>query len=74
MNHVDKNPLGWAKDTILTTEIIKSLLSTDQRDFVYAISVNRTENTPPPLWEMNILLPSAVTSYESRIWSLFPIM
>lgn len=39
MNHVDKNPLGWAKDTILTTEIIKSLLSTDQRDFVYAISV-----------------------------------
>ena len=38
-NHVDKNPLGWAKDTILTTEIIKSLLSTDQRDFVYAISV-----------------------------------
>lgn len=39
MNHVDKNPLGWAKDSILTTEIIKSLLSTEQSDFVYAISV-----------------------------------
>lgn len=39
MNHVDKNPLGWAKDAILTTEIIKSLLSTEQKDFIYAISV-----------------------------------
>ncbi len=39
MNHVDKNPLGWAKDSILTTEIVKALLSTSGRDFVYAISV-----------------------------------
>ena len=39
MNHVEKNPLGWAKDTVLTTEILTTLFSTEQRDFIYAISV-----------------------------------
>ena len=39
MNQVEQNPLGWAKDSILTTEIQKALLSTEEQDFVYAISV-----------------------------------
>ncbi|MDD5901634.1 MAG: LTA synthase family protein [Lachnospiraceae bacterium] len=32
-------PLGWAKDEILTPQILKALSSTDGRDFIYAISV-----------------------------------
>ncbi len=32
-------PLGWAKDSILTEQIMKAMNSTDGQDFVYAISV-----------------------------------
>ena len=33
------NPIGWAKDAILTEEIITALDSTPNQDFIYAISV-----------------------------------
>ncbi len=39
MNNIEYNPLGWAKDYILTTEIIKALDARYTRDFIYAISV-----------------------------------
>lgn len=39
MNGVEFTPLGWAKDKVLTGEIMKVLASTDEQDFVYAISV-----------------------------------
>lgn len=32
-------PLGWAKDAILTPQILKALSSTEGQDFIYAISV-----------------------------------
>ena len=32
-------PLGWAKDSILTEQIMKALQSTEGQDFVYTISV-----------------------------------
>ena len=32
-------PLGWAKDEILTPQILKALNSTDGQDFIYTISV-----------------------------------
>lgn len=32
-------PLGWVKDSILTEEILKSLNSTEEQDYIYAISV-----------------------------------
>lgn len=32
-------PLGWAKDSILTEQIVKALNSTEGQDFVYTISV-----------------------------------
>ncbi len=32
-------PLGWAKDGILTSQILKALNSTDGQDFIYTISV-----------------------------------
>lgn len=39
MGPYETNPLGWAKDKILTQEILKCLKSTDEQDFIYTISV-----------------------------------
>lgn len=39
MNPTEYTYLGWVKDKILTDEIIKVLDSTDEQDYLYAISV-----------------------------------
>jgi len=39
MYHVERNPIGWCKDKILTGEIMKALTSTKENDFIYTISV-----------------------------------
>ena len=39
MEHVEYNPIGWAKDCVLTEEILKALDSTQERSFVFAITV-----------------------------------
>lgn len=39
MNNIERNPTGWCKDKILTGEIIKTLDSTPEPDFIYTISV-----------------------------------
>lgn len=39
MNHVKKTPRNWAKDEILTDEILNTLKSTADEDFVCCISV-----------------------------------
>lgn len=39
MNDVEKNEIGWAKDSILTREIADALTATPERDFIYTISV-----------------------------------
>ena len=39
MSSVEYNPIGWAKDNVLPNEIMKALKSTEERDHVYAISV-----------------------------------
>lgn len=39
MNPIDRTPLAWAKDKILTGEIAKALDSTKEPDFIYTISV-----------------------------------
>lgn len=69
MNHVEKNPLGWAKDTVLTTEILQTLFSTEQRDFIYAISVQPHGKYPSvPLGdEQPITVSSTVLSEDELI-------
>lgn len=69
MNHVEKNPLGWAKDTVLTTEILTALFSTEQRDFIYAISVQPHGKYPSvPLGdEQPITVGSTVLSEDELI-------
>lgn len=39
MNITETTPLGWAKDDILTGEIMEALNSTKEKDIVYTISV-----------------------------------
>lgn len=39
MNDVSYNPLGWARDSVLTNEILKALQSTEGQDFVFGVSV-----------------------------------
>lgn len=39
MSDVAKTPKNWAKDEILVSQIMKALKSTDNRDYIYTISV-----------------------------------
>ncbi|MDR0889374.1 MAG: LTA synthase family protein [Oscillospiraceae bacterium] len=39
MDDIAYNPIDWAKDTVLTAEILDVLSSSDARDFVFAVSV-----------------------------------
>lgn len=39
MNDVEYTPIGWAKDKCLVEQIMNSLDSTEEKDFVYTISV-----------------------------------
>lgn len=39
MDDVQLNPIGWAKDEILTKEIMKALQAKETKDFIYTISV-----------------------------------
>lgn len=39
MENVEYNPIGWAKDNVLTEEIIKALDSTQGQDFAFTITV-----------------------------------
>lgn len=39
MNGIQRNPLNWADDTILTGEIMKSMVSTANQDYVFTVSV-----------------------------------
>ncbi len=39
MQNVEYNVLGWAKDKVLTNEIVNTLKSTENEDFIFAVSV-----------------------------------
>lgn len=39
MQNPTYNEIGWAKDSVLTNEIVQALKSTEKRDFVFAVSV-----------------------------------
>ena len=39
MQNVQYNALGWAKDAVLTDEIVAALSSTDERDLVFCVAV-----------------------------------
>lgn len=39
MNEIEFNSIGWAKDSVLTGEILKALNAKDTKDFIYTITV-----------------------------------
>jgi len=53
MNNVEYNPIGWAKDNILTSEILKELKARDTRDFIYTISVQPHGKYPDTVVDEN---------------------
>jgi len=64
MTGVTCNPLGWAKDAVLTKEIRACLDSTPGQDFVFAVSVQPhgkyPDDTEPPSSEDAYDLPSLI--------------
>lgn len=53
MNNVEYNPAGWAKDKILTTEILKAIEARATKDFVYTISVQPHGKYPETVIDEN---------------------
>ena len=52
MNNIETTPTDWCKDSVLIDEILKALNSTDNKDFIYTISVQGHGNYPSePLLE-----------------------
>lgn len=53
MNDVEFTPVGWAKDKVLTGEIMKALKHTPGADFVFAISVQAHGRFPSEALDPN---------------------
>lgn len=53
MNGVEYTPNSWAKDAVLTHEIIKAMESTPAQDFVFAISVQAHGKYPDEVIDEN---------------------
>lgn len=80
MEECEFNPTGWAKDKELIPEIKKILNSTDNQDFIYAISVQghgdypvTTEELETPVYEIksqNFPLEEEKTAYEYYLGQL----
>lgn len=51
MSAVEYNPLGWAKDTVLTEEILKCLTVSEEKDLVFTVSVQPHGKYPTELPE-----------------------
>lgn len=66
--HVDEfTPMSWAKDKFLTGEIIDTLKSTDEQDYIYAISVQGHGSYPTePVYENPVIKVSGVENEGQR--------
>lgn len=51
MDVQEYNPLGWAKDEILTDEILKALEATEEQDFILTVSVQPHGKYPKEVLE-----------------------
>ncbi|PKM51778.1 MAG: arylsulfatase [Firmicutes bacterium HGW-Firmicutes-7] len=67
MNNVEYNPLGWAKDKILTTEILKALKARDTHDFIYAISVQPHGKYPETIVDENQMIKAFAKSNNKQL-------
>ncbi len=68
MNDVQTNPLGWAKDSCLTFEILDAMAATEGQDFVFTVSVQPHGQYPSEVIDENqtIYLTAGMEEEESR--------
>ena len=73
MNDVEFNPIGWAKDSILTTEIMTAMENTSTKDFIYAISVQGHGKYPTHIVDetQRITLMGALEESETIAYEYF---
>lgn len=53
MNDIEYNPIGWAKDSVLTSEIMKALDVTPEQDFIFTVSVQPHGKYPDTVIDEN---------------------
>lgn len=67
MKGLEYNELNWARDKILTGQIMKVLANTEERDFIYAISVQGHGAYPEgpllPETRLDVQLPEELAEY-----------
>lgn len=66
MNGIELNPRGWAKDNVLTHEILKTLKSTAEKDFVFTVSVQPHGKYPAEPLEGAPVIPVSGFENEAR--------
>jgi len=70
MNQVTKTPMHFEQDKVLTGEILSTLNSTTNRDFIYAISVQGHGSYPTTKVYDNPLITASGISVESDAYAL----
>lgn len=71
MKETETNPVGWAKDAVLTDYILEMLDSTAGSDFIYAISVQGHGDYPSGEEELAELTKDNPLKYEITVENFF---
>ena len=72
MENVSYNVLGWAKDQVLTGEIVKALDSTEEQDFIFTVSVQPHGKYPTEQTEaLEIQVSGAQSPEEEAQWEYY---
>lgn len=66
MSDVERNELSWAKDKILDKEIFKTLEDSEERDFIFAVSVQPHGKYPKDEIEFNRKITAQGFNIESK--------
>lgn len=69
MNNVMKTPKNWAKDGILTEQIISAMESTENKDYIYTISVQGHGKYPDEQVLENPVITCDKAATEEQKWS-----
>lgn len=69
MNNVMKTPKNWAKDGILTEQIMSALESTDNQDYIYTISVQGHGKYPNEETLIDPLITCDKAATETQKWN-----
>ncbi len=67
----DYTPMGWAKDSVLTGEIIKSLRSTKEPDVIYTISVQGHGSYPAERMESPVIRVEGLEEKENNSFEYY---